>query len=284
MLKKILTYLKYLGLVLIVAALVVGIIWANKQMSDRRCGDVLVNIENVDSTTFVTEAHIINMLNTSGMNPEDVHVDSVNTDKIEKMLNASEYIENAECVLLSDNNMRIDVKQIVPVLRVFDGDEAYYLNRAGKRMNCNGRFHADVPIVSGHFTSPEEPLKVLPIAEYVKGDESLSNLVTMYSVRDTNNIRIVPCVYGHVINFGNNSNIENKFAKLTQFYREVMPEKGWETYDTIYLKWDYRVVAHRRVKKVKKEIEYNIEEDEQAPIDSMFNHVEPQDTIQKRNT
>lgn len=282
MLKKILTYLKYPGLVLVVAAFVVGVIWANKQMDDRKCVDVLVYIENIDSTTFVTEAHIINMLNTSGMNPEGLHVDSVNTDKIEKMLNASEYLENAECVLLTDNNVRIDVKQIVPVLRVFDGDEAYYLNRAGKRMNSVGNFHADVPIVSGHFTSPQEPLKVLPIAEYVKGNESLSNLVTMYSVCDTNNIRIVPCVYGHIINFGNNSNIENKFAKLAQFYREVMPVKGWETYDTIYLKWDYRVVAHRRVKKVKKVIEYNIEEDEQAPTDSMFNQVEPQDSTLKQ--
>lgn len=265
MLKKILTYLKYAGLAVLVGALVVGIIWANVQMKGNKCRNVIINITNVGGTDFVTKGNIINMLNMSGLNPEGKLLDEINTDDIEKMLNASEYIETSECVILSDGNMRISVTQLVPVLRVFDGADSYYLNRSGKRMRSTGRFHADVPIVSGKFQSPVEPLSVLPITEYVKNDETLRDLVTMYSVRDTNNIFIVPCIYGHVVNFGNNGNIANKFAKLKKFYREVMPEKGWLTYDTITLKWDYRVVASRRTKKLKQVYEYNPDEEEEAP-------------------
>ena len=59
--------------------------------------------------------------------------------------------------------------------------------------------------------------------------------------------------------------IENKFEKLKLFYREVMPAKGWETYDTISVKWSHQVVATRRKKAVKEVMTYDPEDDEVIP-------------------
>lgn len=265
MLKKILTYLKYTGLILAIGLFVFGIIWADIQLSGSKCKAVTIDIVNTDSVSFVTEGSIINMLNNSGLHPEGKYVSLISTDKIEEMLNSSEYIENAECVLMPNNVIHLTVTQLIPILRVFDGEETYYLNKDGKHMNASSRFHAEVPIVSGKFNKHADALMVRPIAEYVMNDKDLNDLVTMYSVRDSGNIFIVPCIYGHVINFGDNKNIENKFNKLKKFYREVMPVKGWLTYDTITLKWNYQVVANRRTKKIKQEIIYNPEEEEVAP-------------------
>ncbi len=262
MIKKIFLYI---GLILAIAALVIGFIWTNLQATADRCRYVIVDIENADSTSFVTQGGIINLLNKNKLNPEGKLLSSINTDKIEQILGQSEYLENIECVILANNNMLIRATQLVPVLRIFDGANSYYLNKHGKRMNANGSYHADVPIVQGHFPNHKSALSILPITKYVEKDEALRELVTMYSVKDSNNIFIVPCIYGHVINFGDNSNIANKFAKLKKFYREVMPEKGWLTYDTISLKWSHQIVANRRSKKKKHEILYNPEEEEQAP-------------------
>lgn len=265
MLKKILKFLKYTGLVLAVGLFVTGIIWANHELTGNKCRNVTIDIVNTDSVAFVTKGNIINMLLTAGMFPEGKAISQINTDKMEDLLNQSEYIESAECVMMPNDNMHITVTQLIPILRVFNGEESYYLNKNGKRMNASSRFHADVPIVSGHFKRHDDALMVRPIADYVQHDKDLQELVTMYSVRDSNNIFIVPCIYGHVINFGDNSNIENKFAKLKKFYREVMPEKGWLTYDTISLKWTHQIVANRRTKKIKQQYIYNPEEEEQAP-------------------
>lgn len=265
MLKKTLIILKYIGLILTVGLLVVGIIWANRQISVVKCRNIVIDIVNTDSVSFVTEGNIINILNSSKLNPEGKPINNINTNLIENTLNKSEYIEKAECIMLPNNNMHIIVTQLIPVLRVFNGNESYYLNKNGKRMNASGRFHADVPIVTGEFNHHADALRVKPIAEFVQQDKHLQELITMYSVSDSNNIFIVPCIYGHVINFGDNSNIENKFAKLKKFYREVMPVKGWLTYDTITLKWNHQIVANRRTKKIKQKIIYNPEEEEIAP-------------------
>jgi hypothetical protein len=93
----------------------------------------------------------------------------------------------------------------------------------------------------------------------------LRALVSMYCVRDSNNIIIVPQISGHVVNMGDASDFENKFAKLLLFYREVMPKRGWNTFDTISVKWNHQIVATRRVKAVVPTIEFDPEDDEQAP-------------------
>ena len=101
--------------------------------------------------------------------------------------------------------------------------------------------------------------------EYVEADSLLSSLVTMYTMRDSNNIFITPAIHGHVVNMGDCDNFEAKFRKLKLFYRKVMPAKGWENYDTISVKWNYQVVATRRQKAVKIEMTYDSAYDEPEP-------------------
>ena len=286
MLKKILVFLKYTLLIIAIAALGVGIVWTNTQAASDKCRHMLIDIVNTDSVAFVSKASILNMINSLELNPEGKTISQINTDKIEQALNSSEYIENSECVIQENNNIHITVTQLIPILRVFDGDESYYLNKEGKRMNASSRFHTEVPIVCGKFTNHADALIVQPIAEYVQKDKALKDLVTMYTVKDSNNIIVVPCIYGHVINFGNNKGIDNKFKKLKKFYQEVMPEKGWLTYDTITLKWNHQIVASRRSKKVKKVVLYNPEEEEVAPpIESiMITGLNDPATLEKRIT
>ena len=146
-----------------------------------------------------------------------------------------------------------------------DGDQSYYVNRFGKHMSATASYHADVPVVQGHFTLQYPATRLLPMIEYVEADSLLSSLVTMYTMRDSNNIFITPAIHGHVVNMGDCDNFEAKFRKLKLFYRKVMPAKGWENYDTISVKWNYQVVATRRQKAVKIEMTYDSAYDEPEP-------------------
>ena len=93
------------------------------------------------------------------------------------------------------------------------------------------------------------------------------------------NVMIVPTVSGHVVNLGDVNNIENKFKKLLLFYRKVMPEKGWQTYDTISVKWNYQVVATKRTKAVKEVMDWSEEYDEPDPDMEMLRNDVPADSV-----
>lgn len=257
-------YLRYILLLALTALLIGGTFWARNKSRDEVCNDIQVDIVNMDGTSFVTREGIIAELERNHIIVKGKPVWQINVEKIEQALAKSQYIENVECMIVNGGCLKIKVSQIVPVMRIFDGDESYYVNIQGKRMKAEAIFNANVPVVQGHFTNKYSPLRLLPMIQYVEQDSALKALVDMYCMKDSNNIFIVPSVKGHVINMGNCNDYESKFRKLKLFYNKVMPVKGWMYYDTISVKWDYQVVATRRDKAVIIEKVYDPEEDEIA--------------------
>lgn len=257
--------IQYSILAVLAVALTVGIFWAREKSRGELCTSVDVEVVNADSTSFVTPQGVLTDLKGQGIKLVGKHMGDINASDIEEALRVSPYLENADIVKCQDGKVLIRVSQLVPVVRVFDGEDSYYMNRAGKRMAATTYYHCDVPVVQGHFTRKYPATRLLPLIDYVENDSLLRSLVTMYQVRDTNNIIIVPELSGHVVNIGNADGFENKFAKLKQFYTQVMPKRGWNTYDTISVKWNHQIVATRRVKAVAPVLEDYSEDDEQAP-------------------
>ena len=257
--------IQYSILLVLAIGLATGILWARGKSHDELCTCVVVEVVNADSTSFVTPKGVLNDLKSQGVKLVGKRMGDINASDLEEVLRQSPYLENADIVKCQDGRVLIRVSQLVPVLRVFDGTESYYVNRAGKRMMATPNYHCDVPVVQGHFSRAYPVTRILPLVDYVEKDSLLHSLVTMYCVRDTNNIIIVPNISGHVVNIGNAQGFENKFAKLRLFYDQVMPKRGWNTYDTISVKWSHQVVATRRVKAVQQVIEEDPEDDEQFP-------------------
>ena len=257
--------IQYSILLVLAIGLATGILWARGKSHDELCTSVVVEVVNADSTSFVTPKGVLNDLKSQGVKLVGKRMGDINASDLEEVLRQSPYLENADIVKCQDGRVLIRVSQLVPVLRVFDGTESYYVNRAGKRMMATPNYHCDVPVVQGHFSRAYPVTRILPLVDYVEKDSLLHSLVTMYCVRDTNNIIIVPNISGHVVNIGTAQGFENKFAKLRLFYDQVMPKRGWNTYDTISVKWSHQVVATRRVKAVQQVIEEDPEDDEQFP-------------------
>ena len=252
-------------LVVMAVALTLGILWARYKSGGEVCTSVEVEVINADSTSFVTPQGVLSDLKHQGLDFKGKPMADINASDVEKALGESPYLEFADIVKCQKGKLLIRVSQLLPVLRVFDGDNSYYVNRVGKRMDASLYYHTDVPVVQGHFTRQYPATRLLPLIDYVESDSLLSSLVTMYCMRDTNNIILVPQISGHVINIGEASGFENKFAKLKLFYREVMPKRGWNAFDTISVKWDHQIVATRRVKAVKQNRQFDSEDDEQSP-------------------
>ena len=252
-------------LLILAIALTAGILWARGKSQGELCSAIEVEVINADSTSFVTPQGVLSDLKGQGIEVIGQHMGEIDASSIEEALRKSPYLENADCVKCQDGRLLIRVSQLVPVMRVFDGDASYYVNRAGKRMGASSFYHCDVPVVQGHFTRKYPATRLLPLIDFIEKDSLLHSLVTMFQVNDTNNIIIVPNFSGHVVNIGNATGFENKFAKLKLFYGEVLPKKGWNTYDTISVKWNHQVVATKRVKAVQKILDVDPADDEQAP-------------------
>ena len=244
------TILKWALLLLLMGYTAWVAVWANQEANRHKCTGVIVKIVGCDNPVIKdrTKKGIETELARYPDPIKGVPVHNLDINKVEKYLNSIANFESVHCMINSDNHLLIEAKPLEPVMRIFEGDKSYYINREGKRIDAKAEFFTDVPVVHGNFNSTFTPRQVLPLVRYLESDKDLANLTGMIEARDARNLIIVPRIKGHVVNFGDTSRLKEKSENLFLFYRKVMPYKGWETYDTVSVKYRGQVVATRRNK------------------------------------
>lgn len=196
---------------------------------------------------------------------------------IEKRLRASDKLQTANVFMLSDGSVRVEASPMVPVARVFEpGKPSYYINASGKKISAELRYHIDVPVLVGSFDSIHPAENLLPLLDYIAATPEANAMVATVTQEPDGNIILIPTIVGHVVNFGDTTMIADKFFRLRTFYRHVAPTKGWETYDTIAVKWRDRVVASRR-DKAPTPVPIPTEEEQTGTLDIDNNEPEPDD-------
>lgn len=244
--------------------MIVALSFTSRFSSEEYCQGITIVVNDSLSRRFVTAAELSKELGSLPSTVSKMRLKDVNTDSIRRLLAGIDKIEDVKVVKMTDHTVRISVDPMLPVARVFDNLGSYYINREGKRISANPRYHIDVPVIQGNFVdSVFSPVEVLPLIEYISADSIWSSLMSMIKVDSPSDIIYVPIIRGQVVNLGSLDNIESKFSRLKRFYTEVLPVKGWNYYDTISVKWGGQIVATRRHKTLPAPFSI-IEEDEET--------------------
>jgi cell division protein FtsQ len=240
--------LKWTLLIVLLAYTAVMTVWATGVANSTPCTGVEVLVDGDSKLVAPTRQGVLAEIDKY---PSFIGkpIGSINVKSIESHLGKMNNFEEVQCAMLSSGKLCIRVLPLVPELRIFTSNgNSYYINKEGKRIDAKADFFTDVPIAAGNFSQKLKPSDLLPIVRYINANSTLKSLITMIYVKSPTNIIMVPCIRGHVINFGDTSRIKDKFDNLLTMYRQVMPYKGWNTYDTISVKFKGQVVASRRNK------------------------------------
>lgn len=259
-----------------------GIMWlfTGVMSSAEMCKGMVISVDTT-AVKFLNPKGLSEQMGDYPWRVSKMPLNKVNIDSLERMLMQMDEIETVNVTIQNDSKVHVDVVPMRPVARVFQNDgRSYYINREGKRITADARFHIDVPLVVGDFDDTKfSANKVLPLIEYISQDSLWSNMISMVRVDSPNDIILVPVIRGHVINFGDMTNFASKFNRLRRFYREVMPVRGWEMYDNISVKYNGQIVATRRNKKLPTpEVIVETENSEAAEID-----LAPADSLAQTN-
>ena len=257
--------LKWLILLALLSYIAIASMWAIDYAEQQTLDDIVINIDKNSPTKFVTKEGVIQKLGKTADKIKHTPIAELNIEKLERQLSQDNSFENVECYITSDNKLQIDIVPMIPEIRVFSPDgKSYYINKDGKRIDTGNEFFMDVPVVTGNFDQKFPAKNILPVTRHIAADDYLKNLITMIEVKSATNILLYPCIKGQVINIGDTTELTKKFDNLTLFYRKVMNHKGWETYDTISVKFRNQIVATRRDKSKKI---HSIEIDDSVNID-----------------
>lgn len=243
------TICKVLICVLLLGYVSVAFALADIDCGARVCKGIDLRIEGNSLPVKVLEQGVNSQLSKYGSKLKGEKIGNINLQRLEDYLGKFSNFETVECSFNPDDRLRITISPIKAEVRVFESDgKSFYVNRAGKRIDADAEFFIDVPVL---LTSPATDRYIpsaLSVIRYVSADKDLSPLVAAYKIDGPNDVLIIPRLHGHVINFGDSTRLDEKRVALLAAYREVLPVRGWNTYDTISVKFKNQIVASRRDK------------------------------------
>ena len=237
----------------IVLFLVVSIAFAEWRKSTLVCTQISLQISNQDGNKFIDLQDVNDLVSDFGTRPvvggKLIHT-SLKT--IEVAVKNNNFVERVGVAKNHAGVLKIHVSQTVPIARVFTKDSSFYLTRTGAVIPLSNKYTSRVLLVRGlggkNFLKGMENKdskihEFLSFFDYIDKDDFLRKQVAEVHVKEDGDITIFPQVTKQIIEFGEPIRIVDKFERLKIFYKKVLPEKGWNHYDRVNLKYKNQIIC-----------------------------------------
>lgn len=216
------------------------------------CKAVKVNIPG--SQYFIDKQEVDQILQTTSHTLIGRRLENINIQDLENKLKANPFIEFAKVYTEMDGVLRVEVSQRQPILRIMNRyDMDFYVDQHGLKIPLSPNFTARVLVANGfieelfanHVDSLHTKLAkdLYLTADFIRKDSLWDAQVAQLYVNKDREIELIPRVGNQRVLIGNADSLQVKFSNLLAFYKNVLPQVGWNKYRMINIKYTGQVVG-----------------------------------------
>lgn len=263
MFKKILIIIGY---ILLTAAIVAYFVFSTMLVSNKKNAVEIksINITIKDSAVngFVNKDMIRSVLQLEGLNENESLIKHINQFEIERQLKKRFNIKTAQVYSNLRGEMSVEIEQRRPLLRLEGEIGGFYLDEEEYIFPIDSTYTANVPIVTGYIPyklfqnfrgyAKKEKVwarSILEIGQYIAKNEFWNSMIEQIDVDEKEILYFTPRVGEQEIRFGSADNIHLKFSKLYTFYKDIVPNSGWDKYKSVDLDIDNQIICRQRSNK-----------------------------------
>jgi cell division protein FtsQ len=246
--------LKILTWLLIAAWFAVVMGFVSSESGKVVCNRIEVTITDTMDCRFVTSSDIRLLMEGTGIPLQGYPMAEIQTRKLEQELEENPYVRNAEVCKDISGKLEVRVEQRIPIVRIIpDGKSGFYLDREGHLLPLSKKFIPMIMLVSGHIESPDpekglgdQLQEILQFSQYLSEHPFWSAQIVQIYVDRKGEYELIPRVGAHQILLGSMDQWEKKLRNLELLYKQGLSKYGWNTYETINLKYTNQVICSKR--------------------------------------
>lgn len=230
------------------------------KQKNETCKDVEINITGAAEDKLVLEEKQVMTLLKAATDGPVVGQSRKRFDlwKIEKLLEGNPWVKDARIYFDNKDVLHVKVEQSQPMARVFtSGGKSFYLDESAQILYLADQLKVSLPVFTGfpdrkNLSSTDSLLlqNIVKLSAFIQKDEFWNAQVGQVEMVAAGpkkwNFELVPVVGNHIVKLGDANNVEQKFNRLYQFYRQVIPKAGLEKYKVVDVRFAGQVVAERR--------------------------------------
>ena len=204
-----------------------------------------VGITFEETENFITHDKVNKLLIQNYANVTDIRKDKLVLNSLEKSLDENPMIEKAEVYATIDGKLKAVIRQKMPVARVYQGAESYYIDRNGDQMPLSETYTARVPLVTGDLNKIESK-KLQELLLYLYNNDFLKKNIIGIQVNTNGSLKMRSRSYNYDIEFGRPINIDRKLKNYMAFVQDATKDSVIGQYKTINLKFTQQVVCTKK--------------------------------------
>lgn len=236
------------------AVLVLLIAFSERKQSEIAVRDIKIKLENIRENHFIDEGDVIDLMGLNHENLRGANINKVDLRRLEDKIESSRFIQAADLYNDLKGNVVATVELRRPIARLV-GDDGLggYIAEDGGVMPVSDKFTARVVLISGAFADQvlkqrtlaesEEGEQLMEMLRLIREDDFLRAQVAQLDVDRNASIDIYPQVGGQVVEFGKPDNAAVKLMKMKIFFKQILPQRGWNRYKRVSLEYEGQIVA-----------------------------------------
>lgn len=231
-----------LKITLLLAGLIFLLAFTNKKYQLREVHTVKKMIDYAQGNHFITEKIVDSILKKAHPDYPHMQMKRVNTRDMEYLLNKDEYISYANVYLENDGVLHAEIKQQIPVLRVHNGEEEYYITDRSKKLPLSKEFSAKVLIADGEI-GLNDYKGLVELVQNINEDNLLKNLIAGIRKERENSFILFVDDGDYILELGELENLKTKLENFKVFHTEYVQKSADIPYKKFNLRFNNQIVA-----------------------------------------
>ncbi len=217
------------------------------------CENIIVEFRNDNEHNFLIEDDVIADL-TRGGNDPIIGGKLINIDlkSLEMSLKKNKFVDGAQIVKDLKGNVIVKVSHVRAIARVIRSDSSFYISDQGVKLPLSNRRSARVLLISGEGSNDifkgstlnsSLDSALFDVIKYINNDQFLKAQIAEIEIDEFKELTLYPQVTKQNVLFGDCENYVDKFERLEIAYKDILPRKGWNVYESINLKFKDQIIC-----------------------------------------
>lgn len=231
-----------------------------KERRELTCAGIKVEILDRGGVSFVSESDVKEYITRGYENCAGKRIDEIDLSRIEEILDGKSAILKSEAYATRDGILHVLISQRIPVVRLMSDRGGWYADADGYLFPLQKNYTSRVPIVDGSIplsisggfkgklasASERQWLDgVLDLVDFLSGNRRWNDAIAQIHVGDNGHLVIVPRKGRERFYMGRPEEFGRKFAKIEDYYRYIVPEKGQDAYSYVNVSFDGQIVCRK---------------------------------------
>lgn len=241
-----------LGLLLSTMLVVGAIVFAEARYTGRTCQGIEISIEE-GARQLIPKESLLTLLTANAARPIlATPLKSLDISNIENRVKTHSFVRDGIVYKNWRGKLKITILPRRPIARIlYPHQQSQYIDEDGTLLPLSDQYTARVLLVEAEkLTSGSKNLRehphgtaLLALLNYLDQDPFWRAQIAYLHINKKGKIVMTTQVSKQRIELGLPEGIDKKLAKLKLFYKQIIPQKGWNTYKRVNLEFDNQIVC-----------------------------------------